>query len=365
MEDVKLTPAQEQQIVDFWNGRPTNPPSIAEITELIFGPGKDGRSAEGRCIKQFLLSKQLKAKTTGERENKTQKIELSEAHKQYIASNAQSMKALEMAKTIFSNETLVPLSAEVRAIAEYIKHNVKNAYAVAENDDIPLDDYHPPKTWQEAFDRVNEYLNNSLVEEKLTQAQKRGFEVLVNYLHNYNFLYQMNTYDTETDRKLCEDSFARHTYDKPDLSQEEVDQYIQLANQVVLGYKSQRRKNILESQLEHLSTSNGAENVKISIGLTESIGKASTEYHQCIDRQKKLLESLTLKRSARLDKQIKSTASIINLVHEWKQREFREQYMEMAKREQKAIDEQVEKFVTMDDIKARILGLTKNEILNG
>ena len=45
-------------------------------------------------------------------------------------------------------------------------------------------------------------------------------------MHTFRFLHQIGTYNIETDRELFESSFVRYTWDKPDLTQEEVDQYI-------------------------------------------------------------------------------------------------------------------------------------------
>jgi len=60
--------------------------------------------------------------------------------------------------------------------------------------------------------------------------------MLINYLHTYRFIRQMNSFDKAEDRNSCEDAFVRYTYDKPDLTQEEIDQYIELANSTVTRY---------------------------------------------------------------------------------------------------------------------------------
>ena len=189
-------------------------------------------------------------------------------------------------------------------------------------------------------------------------------EALINYLHTFRFIKQMNTYDSQDDRTLCEDAFIRYTYDKPDLNQEEVDQYIELSNQVVQGFKVLRRSERMQFALEQI-TGNDPETMKVSMGLVEAIGKASTEYDQCIKRQQKLLEDLKEKRSTRLSKQIKETASILNLVQLWRDEEERIKMIKYAEIEQQAIAQEVEKLTSMEEIKARIFGLDKNEILNG
>jgi hypothetical protein len=187
---------------------------------------------------------------------------------------------------------------------------------------------------------------------------------LIGYLHTYRFIAQMNNYISKNDRTLAEDAFIRATHDKPDLEQQDIDQYIEYANQVVNGFKVQRRSEQLSQQLENITTSND-ESLKISMSLVEAIGKASTEYHQCLGRQQKLLDDLREKRSARMSKKMQENASILNLIDAWKQEETRLELMAHAEREQAAISAEVDKLSSMSELKARIMGLTKDEIRYG
>lgn len=358
-----LTAQQEQQMLAMWNATPNAPPDLKAITQALF-PGQDcdGRSVQARAVKRALAKHKLKVKTTGSNERD---IELSEAHKLFITNNAKSMGALEMAKIIFNNDQLTALHGETRAVSAYLRTLMPvMAFTPGASGDVPTKPYEPPKTIQESLERVNGYINFALDKEKLTPPQKKNLMTLIGYMHTYRFIAQMNNYATESDRRLAEDAFVRATYDKPDLAQEEIDQYIEYANQVVNGFTVQRRSNQLQASLEDITTSND-ESLKISMSLVEAIGKASTEYHQCLARQQKLLDDLKEKRSARLSKQVKENASILNLIQLWKSEETRRELLTHAEREQKAVAAEVEKLTSMNEIKARIMGLTKEEILNG
>src|SRR5581483_6292583 len=196
-------------------------------------PDLDGRDAEGRAVKKALAKRSLRAKPAQEYETKSDKIELSEAHKIYITNNAKTMNALDMARIIFANPTLTYLNSETRAVNEYLKTlDPKVIYAPENINDIPDEPYKPPKTLEQVIKRVNQYIAFP-EKDKCNAVQKKCMDVLISYLHTFRFLQQMNTYESETDRKLCEDSFIRGVYDKPDLEQEEVNQYIEYANQVV------------------------------------------------------------------------------------------------------------------------------------
>jgi hypothetical protein len=230
---------------------------------------------------------------------------------------------------------------------------------------VPDGNYEPPKTLEKALRKINEYLSYVNGVQNLNAQQKKHVEKLIEYLHTYSFIRLMNTFELSEDRKTCEDAFIRYTYDKPDLTQEEIDQYIELCNHKVQGFKVQRRSETLQKQLEQITETSSEDRMKISMSLVEAIGKASTEYHQCIDRQKKLLEALIQKRSARLDAQIKDNASILNLVQMWRSEEERKELLKIAELEQKSIIDEVERISSVSEIKLKILGLSKQQIING
>ena len=115
--------------------------------------------------------------------------------------------------------------------------------------------------------------------------------------------------------------------------------------------------------LENLVDS--AADPKVSMSWVEAIGKAGTEYDQCLKRQNDLLDDLKEKRSTRISKQIKENASILNLVQEWRNEEQRVKMIKLGQLEQMAVAKEVEKLTSMAEIKARILGIDKDSILNG
>ena len=177
--------------------------------------------------------------------------------------------------------------------------------------------------------------------------------------HPKRFSYQINTYTTSTDRELFESSFIRYTYDKSDLSQEEVDQYIVLSSEVVIAASIQRRKEHLTQLLDNIVEDTDG---RASMSLVEAIGKTETEYNQSVNRQSKLLDSLKEKRSDKLKKQIKENASVLNLVRLWKEEESRQKLLQLAELRRKAVSDEVKKLADIDEVKARILGLDEDSI---
>jgi hypothetical protein len=49
----------------------------------------------------------------------------------------------------------------------------------------------------------------------------------------------------------------------------------------------------------------------------------------------------------------------------WKEEESREKLIQLAEKRKKIIKKEINKLTTMEEVKARIMGITEDEILNG
>ena len=359
MNDLELTDDQKKQILEEWNSRKTNPPSLAELTKLIFGEGLDGRSQQGKAIKVYLASRQITPKKSHEYEAKGL-IELTEEQKEYISHSCSTMTSVEIARIIFKNTQLTNLNQETRTVAEHIK-TLDTKIVYADPSDVPEGDYKAPATFNRCLSRINKYVHEGLDESKLTGKQKRDVQSLIGYLHTYRFLHQINTYQDEQERELFESSFIRYTYDKNDLTQEEVDQYIVLSTEVIISSNIQETIAVLQIQMDEAVQAGE----KISMSLVEAISTSRNEYNQSVGRQQKLLQDLKVKRSDRLSKQVKENASILNLVELWKEEESRKEMLKMAEMRKELLTKEIERLSTIDEIKARIMGISIDEVLNG
>jgi hypothetical protein len=363
-----LTPGQQSLILDEWNERtvdhPDGPPTLNELIRIAF-PGTenaDGRTKEGRIVKQFLASRDMTARSLHDYVPKV-KIELTEEHEEYIANNANLMRGYEIARVIFQDVSLSHVSQEARTVNEYIRTLDMSVSSFNEEVEVVENEYKPPKTSTQALNKANKYVLNGIDKERVTAKQKKDLSSLIGYLHTFRFLHQINSYDNTTNRELFESSFVRYTYDKNDLTQEEVDQYILLSAEVCIASNIQRRVEHLQRLLD--DTANNTEGTRISMSLVEAINTAQNEYNQCVNRQHKLLGDLKQKRSDRLSKKMDNSASILNLVEAWKDEETRIQMIELADRQKGSLENEIEKLADMDDLKCRILGISKDEALNG
>ena len=359
---VELTEEQKLSILKEWNDRPENPPSLLELIRVAY-PDKnyDGRTKEGRAVKKFLATRQIVADGAHVYKPKD-KIKLTQEHKEYISNNAGMMSPVEIARIIFKDNKITNLNQEAKSVSEYIG-TLDNKVVYQTPEQPPENnEYKPPKTNLRMTQRVNKYVHDGLDENNLKAKEKAGIEALIGYMHTFRFNHQINNYETQNDRDLFESSFIRYTYDKPDLTQEEVDQYIVLSSEVVISANIQRRKEHLTAMLDAVVEDTDG---RASMSLVEVIGKVETEYNQSVNRQQKLLGDLKEKRSDRLSKQIKENASILNLVQVWKDEENRKKMIHLAEMKKEIIKEEVERLSSMDEIKCRIMGLGEDEALNG
>jgi len=362
-EEVILTEEQRKIVLDLWNSRQNDPPSLLTLIQAAF-PDRDidGRSKEGRAVKDFLATRKLKARGQHEYKPK-QKIELTEEHQEFVRNHIALMSPKEIACIIFENPDITPLHQETRTVVEYAEALGEEQETFQPNSETPMSNYKPPKTFDKTMYRINKYVLDGIDKNKIHPKQKRDINALIGYLHVFRFNHQINTYDNTVDRELFESSFVRYTYDKCDLTQEEVDEYIVLATEVVIASNIQRRISRLSELMD--GAADDTEGRRLSMGLVSAINDAQTEYNQCVNRQQKLLSDLKEKRSDRLKKQIKENASILNLVQMWKEEESRKKLIQLAELRKKTVKEEVQKLSTIDEVKARILGLTEDEVLEG
>lgn len=379
---INLTPDQENLIREaFKDG---NSPNLSDLTKEVFNDQSiDGRSKEGRAVKEYISQFNIgKVKV-----NVIQKMApfvLTDDQKTKIKAEYKNedFASLIFARKLFDNDKMSALHQEHRAVSDYVKF-LKDQdefarlgvdengefktinyepYSSQRKTNLASEQYRPPSTTQHTIARINKYLNYGWKEENLKRAQLKAVQSLSSYLKVFRFLYQINNYAKQEDRELFEDAFIRYTHDKDDLTQEELDQFITLSNEVVIAADIQRRIEYLRMALDDMASESDGR--KISMSLNEAINNAQTEYNQCISRQDKLYKNLTVNRSKRIEEKRNENASILNLVYAWKQEENRERMIALAEKQRDALKEEVHKLSSMDEFKAVIRGIDPKEIFN-
>jgi len=371
--DALLFDEQKQRIRDYIKLNPDA--TLTQITSYAYNDeGIDSRTKEGRLVKQFLSDNKIeyKNKSVTQRE----RVVLTEEQKEFIKNNYKSQNYVDLAKTLFQNERLTHVTLECREVNNYIQELQKNDPAAPKDqldntvyiptergEDSASTTYFPPRRTDQTVFRINKYLNIGWSADGLKASQQKMVDMLQRYLNTFSFCYQINTYKTNNDRQLFEDSFIRYTYDKPDLSQEELDQFIVLCTEVVTAATILQQVEDLRDMLRN-STSDG-EGRNIKMQLNEAISNLQTEYNQCRARQQKLYKSLVDDRSKRIAQRQEENASILNLVQAWKDEERRKGILALAEAQKKNLHEEAKRLSSMDELKAVIRGINTDEMVNG
>lgn len=359
-EDDKIILSQQQE-TDILNGWNSGVSDLKAIIQLAFpNTNYDGRSKQGYAVKSFLSSRQLKAKASHEyNAKKSEAIVLEERHKDFIRNNCGSMRHYEMAKIIFKNPKLSNLSSETRVVINFVKEEKLDSLEKA----VDRKTYKPPKTQEQAIARINDWVLEGIdIKKPLNEKQKKDIDALIKFCHTPRFIMMMNSYTEEEDLIILESSFIRYCYDKNDLREEELDAYINLCLDMVNQGKI--LKNIEKFNQMLMDSGVDSDGKKVSMSIAQAIETAQSELHQNLLRQEQRRGVLSGKRSDRIKELVQANASVLNLVGMWRGEEQRKKMLIYAEIEKESLSKEVDRFAEMDDIRAGIFGISKEELIN-
>lgn len=361
MENSILTEEQQNIILSKLTEDRETPPLIKELIDLCFpNQNLDARSKEGRAIREFIASKNLDY-TNARTWIPKKVIVLTEEQKSFVTNNINTIKPLEMARTLFQNPKLTNTDSETREIYKYIKTLPTKIRTVAIGEAMSTEDYKPPKTEDQALARINKYVQNSEIDRnKLNEKHKRNIKSLIGYMHTMRYLSQINTYASEVERELFESEFIRCTYDKS-LTEEEVSQYIIYCTEVVIAKQVSKRIQDFEAEQDTFIAEN---NGKLNMSVVEAISSLRKEYNDCIGRQKSSLKSLQGERKERMKHDGANKGSVADIIVYAQNEEKRMHLLKMAADRREKIKEEIGRIKDMNEIKAEIFGISEEELLN-
>ena len=353
MSNIELTEAQKNQIQEEF----ARNPDLKHITKTVFGDDSlDGRSKEGRAVRSFLISNNLEFTTT--LVPRVDEINLTSENKEVLMSNniERGMNALEVTRLTFKDRGIQPLSQQHRTVMDFLRQH--RPEIVDDNEMLTNDKWSPPKSLSRAIKKVNDWAGQNFEEISIQTKQKKMCEKLLLYLKSPRFVHFINQYSTIADRDLFESEFVRTVWDKPDLTNDELNLYITVCTNYVRQKHIQQRIDRLNNML------NDTDNERdITLRLTELIKATSEELNQCEKRIESLTKDLNGSRQARLKARGEQNGSIAALVEAFQEKEERDRMILMAEMQNKLIEEEADRLETMDEYKARILGISKKEIL--
>ena len=328
---------------------------LAELTRQVFeDESLDGRSREGRAVRAYLAEQEIDYSTR--HVSKKDDIDLDEAQKEFIAQNcAKNVSSLEIAKLVFAADNVKHLSKEFWAVHNYI---TENGLDVASEESALNVKYTPPKADSKIMKKINDCVGVEINEEKMTVQYKRCIESLRKFMSAPRFLQVIETYTNLDDRNLFEAEFVRATWDKPDLTTDEINLYINVCMDYIHLKRIQHAMNKLNRMFDEAE-----DQQDLTVRLAELLKTKSEEYNQCEKRMESLISKLQGDRSKRINSQVEKNASILNLVQLFQEEEERKVMIQMAEMQRKIVSEEADILEKMPDWKSRVLGIRKSDVV--
>jgi len=329
---------------------------LIELTRRTFDDDSlDGRTKEGRAVRQYLVSNDLEYSTT--KKEKREEIEFTEEQQQFIIQYAkEEMSAYEISKILFPDINVTNLSKEVIEVAKFIE-NIDER--LLHPDETAMNaKYFPPRSASRAIKKINDYCQEELNEKELSRQDIDNIESTIKFLSAPRFIQAINTYNSLDDRELFEAEYIRSTWDKPDLTSDELNLYINVCMDYIHLKNISKAIDKLNRMFEECEDQRD-----MTVRLAELLKTKSEEYNQCEKRQEALISRLNGDRKERIKNQHKNNASILSLVKLFQNETDRKRMVEMAEKQKLLITEEADRLENMDVWKARVLGISKDDVV--
>lgn len=320
-----------------------------------------GRSKEAKLVRDFLIStgfvKKDKPKPPANPEL------LTKENYEFIDQNIKTGITPKQITELLFNEKFqglknlnIFITPEYRAIQKYIKE--KYPEFLVDNESAVNEKYSVPRSINTVINKVNRWCGQSIDEQKLSLQHRKYMEKLLTYLASPRFVGNYDSYTSGTDKDLFEAEFVRSVWDKPDLTTDEINLYIN----VCMDYINLRQIDIKKNKINEMFNET-QEQKDFTMRLTEVLKTISEEYNQCAQRIDKSIQKLNGERSKRVEQHQQKNASIINLVELFQDEQERKMMIQIAEMQKKTVLEEADKLENMSSWKARILGISKQDAI--
>jgi len=348
---MKLNDEQKEFIKNNFN----NIPDLIELTRRVFNDDSlDGRTKEGRAVRDFLAKHKINYKTT--QKEKRENIEFHQEQKEFMVQYAkEGMTAYEISKILFPEVNVTNLSKEVTEVAKFIED--VDFRLTHPSESAMNSQYFPPKSISRIIKKVNEYCQQDLEEGKLDRTTLDYLESSMKFLSAPRFVQVINTYSSNEDRRLFEAEYIRSVWDKPDLTSDELNLYINVCMDYIHLKNIRRAIDKLNRMFEECE-----DQQDMTVRLAELLKTKSEEYNQCEKRQETLIARLNGDRKERIKNKHKDNASILSLVRVFQNEADRKRMVDMAEKQKMLIAQEADNLERMDVWKARVLGISKDDV---
>jgi hypothetical protein len=295
----------------------------------------------------------LKAKTT--KREKAEDVSLNENQIEKIKElKNDKLNTSEIADIVFQSK-VTRLSKEWRAVNEIVNEEREQEKDRGEDS---TGNYIPPQAASRIIKKINDSTGVGLEEGRMSRNQKHCCDKLRVNLNNSRFVAIVNNYTSFRDKELFEQEFIRLTWDKPDLTADELNLYMNVAKEII-------NLELITGHLQKLNDmfESADDQDEMTVRLAEIIKAKSSEYHQCESRIENLTKKLQGDRGARLANKQKENASFLSIVQLFQEEEERKNMIRIAEMQKEVIKEEAKKLEGMAAWKARVLGIGIEDVL--
>lgn len=327
--------------------------SLIQLTRTVFQDDSlDERTMEYHNVRRFVAKLKRGVPT----------IEFTAEQVEFINNNAHVIGPFEMAKTLFPDRDVKPLSKETQTIKLYL-----DAIGASEEDDSKQEKYRPPKSNTVIARKINKADSNANFDSNdLSPFQTKCVESLRSYLQSIRFLAFINIVEEEDLREMFEEEFIKGVYDKPDLNTEELNMYITLCAEYVNIHRLEKQKAMLSAKIDRNIEDSGDDEKQKKLFYTwvEMYKEREEALHKAKARAEKLQTNLSSTRSRRLEKLAQVNDSLSRFVEEWKSEEGRKRALVIAEAKNMELEEEIGRISSMEEYIANIMGTSKDELIN-
>lgn len=344
--------------------------SVEELGRIVFKDDRlDGRDKKIKALNQWLIDNGLKVKSKPVRET----IEILEPEQiEFIKANIDKMKSMEMARALWPSKKMTPLNKEFILLQRFCRE--LRPEAVPDGEKMADGPYKAPKSIYYLVPRINSYIGKYQMgdvkplpqnEAQIPERELKNLRVLLRYMNTPTFIHAVNIYGLEQERELFESKFIRFTFETPDLTEIEVDQYINLCDKAVSLHQIKKNNQILQAEINQNFDSSDGDKKKLAMTYVELLGGYRQKEADAESALEKTLKSLVGGRNERLKGRLADNATVMNLVEAFQNEKKRLELVALAEQQRNAERHAVENLSSMDAVVALIAGFSKEQARNG
>ena len=353
-KEYPLNENQKSLILDNFNKGVTD---INLLTKIVCGNDKkDGRDIEGIAVRKFLVASKLNYKTK-HNDPPAPDVFLTEENKEFVRQGMTENKTtVTMAREIFGPQ-VNNLSKEWRTVLAFIREENPDYRPDAPND---AGKYYAPTDIVRVVNKINDAVGIDLNPEKISGKYKQYVDKLRINLNSLRFVRICDAYTVQKDRDLFMQQFILMTWDKPDLTADELNLYMSVCKDIVNG-------EVLTGhiyQMNRIFDSMGEDDENtFSVKFADTLKAKTDEYMQNQKRVSDTIKKLQGDRSDRLKNQNKDETTFVSIVQLAQEETERKNLLRLAELQRAAISKEAERLENLDELMCRIMGVSKEEVI--